>query len=477
MDTSISSRDILSAFFRQKVKIFVFFICTFFFILIGIFAWPESYNASSLLLVKFGRESTSAPSVLPSEQQVLTFGVTKEQVNSEIEIILSNHLIEKTVDEIGVDHLFPEPEKPIGPWNRIKHKARTAVGNVTDFFYGILYSLNILKELSPYEEAISTIRKKLDVSAVKNSNVIKMELMWKDPVMASTIINTLTRLYMDYRVDLHKTPGALSLFDAETQNYKNKLTDLENRLRDFRQEWGIISAENQKRVIVDRISEIKKALQENQSEIYKTKKETEELSKQIRETSHIIMIARGEEESAQDKTSKEQTVVKNADNSLLKPTSPVIISELEKTLLAANVRLAVLEEEEKSLVEHLNMYNLEFQKLGEKEIELMQLEREFEIKEGNYKLYSKKLEEARISNVMDSEKIANVSIISFASPPSEFARPRKLLILLIGAFTGLFGGFAIGLYSEHLDHSIKDPKDVESFLALPLLASVKNVKK
>ncbi len=476
MDTSISSRDILSAFFRQKNKIFVFFVCTFIFIFLGIIAWPESYNASSLLLVKFGRESTSASSVLPSEQQVLTFGVTKEQVNSEIEIILSNHLIEKTVDEIGVESLFPEPEQPTGLWNRIKNKAKLALEIITDFFYKILYSLNILKELSPYEKAISTIKEKLDVSAVKNSNVIKMELMWKDPVMASTIINTLTRLYMDYRVQLHKMPGALELFDTETENYKNKLADLEKRLQDFRHDWGIISAENQKRVLVDRISDVKKALQENQSEIYKTKKEIEELSKQISETSHVIMTARGEEEKVQDDPSKKRTVGKNTDNSLLKPTSPAIISELEKNLLAANVRLAVLEEEEKSLKEHLNQYDLEFKKLGEKEIELMQLEREFEIKEGNYKLYSKKLEEARISNVMDSEKIANVSIISFASPPTEFARPRKLLILLIGAFTGLFGGLAIGLYSEHLDHSIKDPKDVESYLALPLLASVKNVK-
>ncbi|MHC4076224.1 MAG: GumC family protein [Planctomycetota bacterium] len=475
MDTSISTRDILNVVFRQKGKILIFFFSIVIFVTAGLYAWPETYKTSSILLVKVGRENASLPSVLPSAQPVFTYGVKREQVNSEIEIIRSNHLITKAVSELGLEFLFPEPVKPTGFWKIVRYYARKSLRRARDCFREILYGLGFLKRLSPYESAVSAIQKKLDVSNIKNSNVIKIELSWNEPVIVSAIINKLIGLYMDYRMELYRIPGALELFDTETAKSQTGLDISGQQLQDFRKKWGIVALEAQKKTLVERISGLKKALQENQSDIYKTQNEIGELTKHILGAGPVITGDDNKEqllgnESLKGKTNKDDISL------LINPTFPVALPELQQKLVTAEVRLAGLKEKEKSLLEHLAKDQLESQRLGEKEIDLLRLEREFKIKESNYERYIKKLEESRISQVMDSKKIANVSVVSFAPVPFKPARPRKLLIFIIGIVMGVFGGVAIAFYSEYLDHSIKNPEEVDRYLKLPVLASVRKVK-
>lgn len=474
MEAPVSTRDILSILFRQKAKIIVFFISTMVFVMAGVYAWPESYEASAILLVKLGRENVSVPSVLPSSQQVLTWGITKEQVNSEIEILRSMYLTEETVKELGTEFFFPESDKPTTRWKLIKYHVRKALMEVRDFCYEILYKLDIFKRLTPYEDAVSAIQKKLDVTAIKNSNTISVEFSWSNPVIAAEIVNALIRRYMDYRTVLYKTPGALELFETQSTDFKGKLTNSEDKLQNFRKRWAIISLETQKTAVVQRISELKKNLQETEGEIRKTQKEIDELTSQISET--VPGIGGVNSENEQGEFLQNSKTTKDTVSRLVKPTFPVISTELETRILDAKVRLAAQKEKGKSLLEHLERYNSEFEKLGEKEIGLLRLQRDSDILDENYRLYIKKLEETRISSVMDSAKIANVSVVSYASAPFEPIRPRKLLILICGFVVALFGGAALAFTWEYLDHSIQNPEDVERYLKLPVLASVRKVR-
>ncbi len=463
-EKQISTRDLLNSFFRQKLKILTFFVLTIIFVALGLYVWPQKYTAEATLLVKLGRENSSVPSVLTGSQQVLSFGVTKEQVNSEIEIINNNFLVEKTVNELGLDYLFPDSPKPETLLKLVKYYAVKAVNKVKDTFYNSLYAIGLLKKLSDHDAAVYLIQKSLDVSSVKYSNVIKIELMWGNPVIASTVVNTLIRFYMDYRTELYKTPGVLELFKSESVNLKDQLSIRERELQKFRKEWGIISTENQKKTIVERISKLKTSLQENMGDIYKSEKEVEELKSQISDS--LPVENRGNDD-----------VTATDNNSLLNPTFPIIIPKLEDKLLDAQVRLAALKEKGRAIEDELKSSEEEFKKIGDKEIELLRIKRNLNITENNYRLYLKKLEESRISKVMDSAKIANVRVISYSYPPYKPTKPRKKLVLIIGALMGLFGGIALAFYSEYLDHSIKNVEDVENYLNLPVITSIREVKR
>ena len=105
-------------------------------------------------------------------------------------------------------------------------------------------------------------------------------------------------------------------------------------------------------------------------------------------------------------------------------------------------------------------------------MELNQLEQNIEVDRGNYRLYLSKVEESRISEAMDSEKIASVSLMGPARPPRKPVSPKVLLNLLIGIFLGIFGSLTLALFREYLDDRIEKIEDVEKELQLPVLASI-----
>jgi len=92
--------------------------------------------------------------------------------------------------------------------------------------------------------------------------------------------------------------------------------------------------------------------------------------------------------------------------------------------------------------------------------------------EQNQLIYSRKREEARISNALDAQRILNVAIAEKATVPFEPSGPSRSLLLLLGA---LFAGLvSVGLacVADYLDPSFRTPDEVEAFLGIPVLASI-----
>ncbi|MEJ0069783.1 MAG: hypothetical protein WDO24_14805 [Pseudomonadota bacterium] len=83
-----------------------------------------------------------------------------------------------------------------------------------------------------------------------------------------------------------------------------------------------------------------------------------------------------------------------------------------------------------------------------------------------------KLDEARISDELNREKVGSVSIIQAASvaDPREPVRPLVLLYLVIGALAGLVGAVVMAFLSELLSDNISDPTRVEQLFGVPILA-------
>ncbi len=89
-------------------------------------------------------------------------------------------------------------------------------------------------------------------------------------------------------------------------------------------------------------------------------------------------------------------------------------------------------------------------------------------------MYEKKAEEARVSRAMDDQKIVNASIVQEAMQPV-LAQPRGLL--LIAAASGMGGlvlGIAVAFMLEFFNLTVKDEQDVERFLQVPVLATIRH---
>ena len=70
----------------------------------------------------------------------------------------------------------------------------------------------------------------------------------------------------------------------------------------------------------------------------------------------------------------------------------------------------------------------------------------------------------------------NVSIVDPARIPRKPVKPRPVLNLALAGGLGLLFGLALAFGLDQLDHSIKQPNDVETKLRLPLLGAIPFVK-
>jgi hypothetical protein len=103
---------------------------------------------------------------------------------------------------------------------------------------------------------------------------------------------------------------------------------------------------------------------------------------------------------------------------------------------------------------------------------LKNLKREVTANEKNYKIYLSKLEEARISEDMDRQKIANIGVIQEAFVPSQPINTRKELNIAIGIIIGAISGLGFAFFSEYISQGLSIPESAEIRLNLPVLSSI-----
>lgn len=149
---------------------------------------------------------------------------------------------------------------------------------------------------------------------------------------------------------------------------------------------------------------------------------------------------------------------------------------IEGEVFKNEAELMALIAKQKTLNEQLAPYQDQIDKISRIEMDLNQLEQEVEIERQNYRLHLTEFDESRSSNAMDSEKIANASLLESAQTPLKPVSPNKLRNLMLGLLLGAFGGLGLAFFMEYLDDRLERPEQVENALKLPVLASIPKFK-
>ena len=97
------------------------------------------------------------------------------------------------------------------------------------------------------------------------------------------------------------------------------------------------------------------------------------------------------------------------------------------------------------------------------------LRREVDTNRDLYSALLARLRETQISAALFTSNIYVVDRAEIAGGPS---RPKKSLNLLLGSVMGLLGGVALAFFFEYLDTNIKDAREVEAALRVPILGLV-----
>src|SRR5664280_2010122 len=165
-------RDFLTVLFKHKTKIVAIFLATVITVTVGTFMLSPVYEAKSTLLVKIGRENIYHPEV--GDRSPMISINQEEVVNSEINILTSQDLIEKVITALKIENIYPEVLK--SSW---------------------LEDIGLRTKVIPMQAAVLKFKKALTAEGIKKSSVIEISFQHKNPQMAAKAVNMLADLYKE----------------------------------------------------------------------------------------------------------------------------------------------------------------------------------------------------------------------------------------------------------------------------------------
>lgn len=471
---SASLRDFLSILFKRKTAILTIFLAVVITVTVGSFLMSPTYQAESSLLVKFGREFIYRPEV-GNKAPMIAFN-QEEAINSEINILTSRDIIEQVIKTIGLENIYPDLVK------------------------------NLPSRMTPLEAAANTFQKKLTAEGIKKSSVIEVSFQHQDPKVAARAVNLLVEFFKEKHLQVHG--GTESNFLENQANlYDRELKSSENRLEDFRQKNRVFSLDEQRSLLLKQRTELDTTLKNTRNRIDEQGKKLASLRGQMKtlladknrftqtERDKIIVEARAKlltlQLSEQDLASKypennrllvnvrkEIQIIRDflkeqeeAIGGKVETSNPVY-QEAEKQALNAEAEEASLKAKASTLLLQISHLDTEIKTLDLREKELKDLNREVSTNEMNYKTYREKKEEARISDEMNRQKLANISVIQAAVVPSKPVKPRKALNILLSIILGAVSGLGFAFFSEYMGQGLSTSGAAEEKLGLPVLATV-----
>jgi uncharacterized protein involved in exopolysaccharide biosynthesis len=450
----------------------------------------DQYVSKAHLLVKLGRENVELPMTV-EKGGLMSTGVRREEINSEIQLITSRQLLESVVDTMGPAAFKLEPPPPTTWFQRRKQELREVVKLVRGHIKETMIALNLRPRLSEREETLLLVMNTLTVEREKDSDVIAISSKLPSAALAEQVVNTLVMLYLDRRVSVRRDQGVSEFFDEQLNALRSKLSALDLGKQQLRSQRQISSVGEERNLLLARLQLLYSEIAIDQRELnllapprvrMPTAGASDSAGAGARagagagaETVASVALApspsastRSPDVALTSYPNVEQLRSKvtelrlrqtdalqkfNADSEVVLRSGREV-AQIEGTLRQAmSSQLAERRALAASVERRLATLNT-----GEMELEV--LERDRVLVTQNYQSYAKRREEARVSEALDLRRVSNIAILNSADRPIEPVYPRKVLILGLALPFGLLAGLAIALLLEYMNQTFRDERDL-----------------
>ncbi len=326
----------------------------------------------------------------------------------------------------------------------------------------------VRKELSlkGVDYSLSSLRNKINVDAIKDTNLIKIVVKEQDPEIAAQIANTLAPKYVDYlsktlQEQMGKSADFLKTQLEIEQENLNATTEL---LKDFMAKPQSVQ-ELQKDIDakLELMTMFKTKLIELDVEEKSTYASLETARKKLAEEPMFLDLEKSiiDDPIMAGVASEKTGSMSNTTNLSVKSQE---INEnytlLNQRVNSLEVSLAGLRSQKSSLTSNIQkiqkgLENLQAT-LAKEQTEYNRLQQQHSIAQDTYNTFLKKYQEARITT---SSKIgdANIMVVSPAIVPERPIAPRKSLNVAISLVLGLMVGVFIAFFMDYWKNST-DPK-------------------
>lgn len=500
---STASHDIFGSLLRHKKKASAAFVLTIAATAAIIVFWPRKYRSEAKLFVQVGRESVSLDPTATTGQVVPVALSRETEVNSVLEMLHSRIMIEKLVDEIGPEKILHPVTPGATPQAKSADQAPSAMSK--------LVALVDIDPVSDREKAIIHVTKSLGAAVEKKSDVITISGTAKSPELAQLIVGKFVEIYFGEHARMHRTAGSQSFFAEQKALLQKNLSDALAKLRDAKNELGILSIETQREVLRDetvavenKLAQLRASLAASHDKVGSLRQKVERLPARLvtddiqgfpnaaadtmRQDLYHLEIREAELSSrfnndfpalvavrAQIETAKKPLNREEHRRSQQTTGVNLVHDQLQVGLLSEEANAASLEAETKSLDKQMAQLRDRTRLLNERELQIANLDQEVTLCKTNYATYSEKSEQSRIDAALQNERITNVNVIQPANLVGKPVSPQKLVLLIAGVLGGLMLAVGIALLAEYLASPSYATSEIEERLTVPALTPIPEI--
>jgi uncharacterized protein involved in exopolysaccharide biosynthesis len=471
-------KEIASVLVRRKWQISTVFLLVIAGVAFATFLAPKQYATHMKILVKNERADMIV-SAAGGDASGYHGEVSESQINSEIELLNSNNLLQQVVTKCGLE--------------RLEHGKGSTASERT--------SVSV-------EKAVLRLHHDLKIAAVRKANIIQVDYLARDPRLAASVLQQLAESYLDAHLKVHSTPGTYNFFSSQATHYRNELKAAEAKLAKFRHDTNVVMLAQQKDIVLQKsadseatLMEAEASLEEYTDKIADTRKQLEAASPRIvtqkragpnqysverlgtmlaelqnRRTQLLMkfrsddrLVREADQEIAETNAAleKAKSVTTLEQNTDVNPVQQSIAIDLAKQQSA----LVGIAAKRQALAQQTQTYRRQLMELANATAAYDDLLRDQKEAEDNYLLYAKKTEEARIAESLDRQKIANVAIAETPVVPHLPSKPNVRLNLALGTLFAAFLSLGLAFTVEYFSDTVEHASDLEELTGLPVLAT------
>jgi uncharacterized protein involved in exopolysaccharide biosynthesis len=357
-------------------------------------------------------------------------------------------------------------------------------------------------------KAVRALGNALNIRLPKKSNIIEIDYHAADPKLAVKVLTAYAKFYLEKHAEVHRPAGQFAFFDRFASDYRRKLVEAEAELIKFSRGGGVAAGQVEKEVAVQKLGDLRLALQQTQAAIHEFEKRITTLEGQLVSTpSRITTVVRTADNpelmmqvkakllelelrrtELLQKFQSNYPAVQKVDLEIAKTRSAIASAEgaplrdqttdrdptyewMRSELAKARTDVESLKPRAVSFEKSIRESESRVRDLTESTLKQEDLLRTVKAVEAQYLLYLRKREEARISDALDRSKILNVTI---AQSPTAPVLPRRspTLIALGGLVVAMLMSVGTAFASEWADKSFRTPDEVQLYLGIPVFASL-----
>jgi polysaccharide biosynthesis protein PslE len=473
-----TAREIAMVLFRQS-KVFGGVAALAFSLAVVYAIAGESYRAHLSVMVRRGRSDPPVTGQQNAPPDFSRVEVTEEELNSEVELLRDEEVLRRVVEanDLAADDWLRwlRPHEPPGTRS---------------------------------ERAAKRLAERLKIEPIKKTNLIAVSYDSSDPGLAARVLQSLSTIYLEKHMQVHRPAGQLHFFDMQTEESRQQLEQAKLKLLDFSNSHGVVEAAQQRDLLLQRLEVFETSYGQSRVQMEEAQHRVQELEAQMaelpqRSTTQIRTadnpgLLRSLKASLLDLELKrtqlltkfepqhrlvqevEAQIVQTKSAIAAEKSTPVLDqttdkdsqyewakSELEK----ARVEMRGLQAREAATGAELVEYRALAQRLGGDAITQDDLASNEKAAEDNYLLYVKKREEARVGDALDEGGIVNVAIAERPVVPALPLWPPGLVVMA-GFIAAFSSGAGAAFAADYFDPALRTPDEVFACLELPVLASL-----